>query len=431
MTNERHLERDLPAILDEIATGRYPDYIDDVLTTTARSRQRPAWMFPERWLPVELVTTRVPTTRVPWRQIGVLALLALLIAVAVIGYIGTQQPRLPAPFGRAANGVIAYSAGGDIFTADPVTGAARAIVAGPDTDIAPRFSPSGTHVVFERKLKNGPGQLYVARSDGSGLTLITPEPVHLAVADSSTNYEFAPDGQSILFMSSKDGLPIMSIARADGGGVAQIDVPMAAERASFRPPDGAEILFLSPGLQGHGIYVVDRAGGAPRAIVKPVFGMDLTGAAWSPDGTHILYWSWDNQTAEGQTARTHVISSDGTGDVELPGPPDAVWNAVAAWSNDGTRIFLVRGYTGDNEDVRPVVLPADGGSPGVEIPFPGSAEQECCSSWIWSPDDSKIFGRPGGVDGASRQVILDPVAGTSSDAPWDSMSDPTWQRVAP
>jgi hypothetical protein len=104
---------------------------------------------------------------------------------------------------------------------------------------------------------------------------------------------------------------------------------------------------------------------------------------------------------------------------------------VAAWSNDGARIFLVRGYTPGNEDVRPVVLPADGSSVGVEIPFAGSAEKECCSAWIWSPDDSKIFGRPGGVDGASRQVILDPVAGTSGEAPGGSTSDPTWQRVAP
>jgi hypothetical protein len=132
------------------------------------------------------------------------------------------------------------------------------------------------------------------------------------------------------------------------------------------------------------------------------------------------------------TARTHVISADGAGDLELPAPPDAVWNAVAAWSNDGTRIFLVRAYTPDNDDVRPVVLPADGSSVGVEISLDGGAERECCAAWLWSPDDSKILGRPGGIEGDPvRQVILDPEAGDSSPAPWGSSSDPTWQRLAP
>ena len=43
MTAEQRLERDLPFILDEIVVGPYPDYIDDVLSTTARRRQRPGW----------------------------------------------------------------------------------------------------------------------------------------------------------------------------------------------------------------------------------------------------------------------------------------------------------------------------------------------------------------------------------------------------
>ena len=52
MTTGQRLERDLPQILGELATRPYPDYIDDVLATTARARQRPASTFPERWLPM-------------------------------------------------------------------------------------------------------------------------------------------------------------------------------------------------------------------------------------------------------------------------------------------------------------------------------------------------------------------------------------------
>jgi hypothetical protein len=97
MTNERHLERDLPAILDEIATGRYPEYIDDVLQTTAQRRQRPAWTFPERWLPVNLTNELSGAPRYPRRAVGILTLLALLLAAMLAFYLGGPgAPRRPA-----------------------------------------------------------------------------------------------------------------------------------------------------------------------------------------------------------------------------------------------------------------------------------------------------------------------------------------------
>ena len=82
MTAQR-LERELPAILDELGRSPYPDYIEDVLVTTAQRRQRPAWTFPERWLPMDMATTAVPGTRVPWRSLAVLALLAIVVATTL------------------------------------------------------------------------------------------------------------------------------------------------------------------------------------------------------------------------------------------------------------------------------------------------------------------------------------------------------------
>src|SRR5437867_13063954 len=106
MTTPRRFEADLPALLADLYLAGTPDYRDDLIQQTARVRQRPAWTFPERWLPVELVTTRVPLTRMPWRQIGVLALIAILLVAALAVYVGSHQQRLPAPFGIAANGII-------------------------------------------------------------------------------------------------------------------------------------------------------------------------------------------------------------------------------------------------------------------------------------------------------------------------------------
>jgi hypothetical protein len=67
MDRARRLERNLPGLFDELADARTPDYLEDAIERASSNSQRPAWTFPARWLPMEIVTTRVPTTRLPWR----------------------------------------------------------------------------------------------------------------------------------------------------------------------------------------------------------------------------------------------------------------------------------------------------------------------------------------------------------------------------
>jgi len=43
--------RSLPDLMAELAPPRVPDYFDDMLKATARTRQRPAWTSLERLLP--------------------------------------------------------------------------------------------------------------------------------------------------------------------------------------------------------------------------------------------------------------------------------------------------------------------------------------------------------------------------------------------
>jgi Tol biopolymer transport system component len=434
MTTDSRLTRDLPQILGDLATGPYPDYIDDVLATSAGIRQRPGWTFPERWLPmVDLVRQPVLVPRLPWRTIVLaIVVLALLFAAAAV-YVGSQQQRVPPPFGLARSGLVAYDAGGDIFTADPVTGAATTIVKGPETDVGPRFSLDGRQFAFERKLGTNRSQIFVAHADGTGLTLVTPEAVALTSAEFGRawlKYDFSPDGKMLLIATSTKGAPTITLARTDGTGVHELDVGMAATELSFRPPDGREILFTGIGLTRKGLFAVDVATGTVREIVGLSSEYDMAGPSWSPDGSRIAYWMWGGP-GEGQTAKSHVVAADGTGDKELPSPSGAVWNAHATWSNSGTRLFIARGYTGGFDDVRGAVVPADGSSVGVEIAPAGSVETVCCAAWMWSPDDSKIFGRPAGVAIHPNALILDVAGGPVRSAPWVSSSDPTWQRLAP
>jgi len=118
MTSPRRFDEDLPALLAELYLAGTPDYRDDLVRQFAGVRQRPAWAFPGRWLPMELTTARVPTARLPMRQLGVLALIAILLAAALAVYVGTHQQKLPPPFGVARNGAFrAYSHGSSIVAA--------------------------------------------------------------------------------------------------------------------------------------------------------------------------------------------------------------------------------------------------------------------------------------------------------------------------
>ena len=60
MTPFDRVEPRIPELMSELAPARVPDYLDDMLRQTARSRQRSARLSLERWLPVG-VTARTDT----------------------------------------------------------------------------------------------------------------------------------------------------------------------------------------------------------------------------------------------------------------------------------------------------------------------------------------------------------------------------------
>jgi Tol biopolymer transport system component len=445
MTSDRsaRIERALPVLFDQLAEARTPDYLEAAIEHASSSSQRPAWTFPERWIPMQLVTARVPTTRVPWRQLGVLALIALLLATAIAVYVGSQQDRLPPPFGPAANGQVVYALAGDIYAADPATGQARAIVTGPETDVMPQLSRDGTRIAFERTESGATGlsHVFTVRLDGSDLTRVTTEPVMIGPASGDENwekYEFSPDGRTLL-IATADGRRGILIAQADGSRATEVDLGQMPDGAAsvmeptFRPPDGREILVVgTDGIDengGEGLYAIDPSTGSVRTIAVTGPFAHLGSATWSPDGSQIAYVAWIN--ADTMTASTHITRADGTGHRVLPMPAGAVWQAGLAWSNDGSRLVAIRGYTGMMEDVRAVVIPSDGSGVGLEIAHEGSIQGACCPAFEWSPDDSMILGRF--VDASSeprQQMIIDPDAGTWRPAPWTSNDWPSWQRVA-
>ena len=111
----QHQDFDLlmTAWMEADAPRREPDgLVDAVLAQTATTRRRPAWVFPERWLPMQLTIPRPYIPRTAW--ILVVVALAVALAFAAIIVVGSRH-RVPAPFGFAGNGLVAFDGGGQIY----------------------------------------------------------------------------------------------------------------------------------------------------------------------------------------------------------------------------------------------------------------------------------------------------------------------------
>ena len=428
MTTRERFNRDLPDVLESLYLGPAPFYRDDILRRTAATRQRPGWTFLERWLPMSALSERMAAApRVPMR-LAIAVVLLILALVAAAAYVGSQQRRLPAPFGPAGNGSIAYSSAGDIFVVDPVSGKSVAIVAGPDMDFDPVFSLDGTHLAFRRggSATTG-GSVLVARADGSDPRVVAPGfLVDLSIVG------FSPDGTRVLLSYTDGAKKVVSVAATDGSGNHVVPVPMSATEPSFRPPDGREIVFVGA-TQGtdDGIFRVAIDGAGLTALVNRA-GYNHGLPVYSPDGARIAYSEWGGPESDIRlTVRARVMAADGSGDRLIDPSSTAVWDWVGAWSNDGTRLAIVRGYGPNYEDVRAAIVPVVGTAAGVEVRDAGNVNLECCSAWSWAPDDSVVLGAPTDANGMfTRHILIDPTSGASHDAPWDATSGPAWQRVA-
>ena len=396
-------------------------------------RQRPAWTFPARALPGNAAFVQRPIALLggPLRLVGMAALLLLLlVAVALVA--GSRPSNLLTPYGPAGNGRIAFTSANNIWTVDPVTGEGAGIIVGADEDWDPVWSRDGSQIAF---IRHDPAadttQLYVASPDGTGVRAVS------AVMNWIWDHAFSPDGRSIAFTAGSEpdrGLWIADVAQ---GSARRVDLPMPVSSPTW-VPGGTELVFTGSPVanQGDGLYAVDPVTGALRTILAPTPGTGRGAASVSPDGRYVAYSEADIPEAGANTYRVRVVGIDGSGDRLLPMPADATFQDGPVWSNDGTRLALVRGYGPRNEDVAVAMVPVDGSGTGVETPHSAAAGGSitgCCDTLLeWSPDDSVVLVLPEDKSGAMLpQVLVDPATGAVSPASWTAESIPAWQRVAP
>jgi Tol biopolymer transport system component len=306
-------EARLNAGLTDIAGSSTPDLLDEVLAATAATRQRPAWSFLARWIPMA-VTTR-PATAPLLRPLWLL-LVALLVAALAVGgaIVATRLLHAEAPLGDAA--VLAFDA----------------------LD----------------------GRIYSIRADGKDLRRLTDPP---GVASNPT---YSPDGKrmayrlvegssdTIMVMDDRDGNPatVASLGLFGGPGDLVPDEPLCPLDLDLAWSPDSKALVVPAGaclLTGLHLYIVPSDGSTPPVrLLAP--GTQSTSPSWSPDGRWIAFQGMDDAT--GLTG-LYVIDLQGadplaggftpTRIADGQGPKLEQAYSVPSWSPDSKELATVVG----------------------------------------------------------------------------------------
>ena len=428
MTSPRRFEQDLPALLDDLYVAGMPDYRDDLVRQTAGIRQRPAWTFPERWLPMDLATRRLPFASVPLRALIVVALILILAAAAVVLTVGSRQ-RVPPPFGPAANGPLAYMRSDAIYARDTVDGPERVLIGSEGGKVSfAGFSPDGTRMSFTRTIA-GSDYLFAADADGRAERKILASALHDAYIT------WAPDSRTVAVSDEVDSVRKVMLVHVDGTPPTIVDLGDARPTDMvWRPPVGAELLVRAATRGGVVDFFLVRADGTlirSFGLPSPLrLDWDNSGPSWSPDGALLAYNRVEPIDGDPSAVhfRVHVIRADGTGDVAVAGPKDpAVQEAWPLWSPDGRSIVVTRSTFTDDGHGGLAILPSDGKVVGREIgPKTEGSNQDVVKTW--TPDGTRVIAY---FRGTGETFLIDPVTGTYEKAAWNAASEPDYRRLAP
>jgi WD40-like Beta Propeller Repeat len=436
MTVDR-FEGQLPDILVELALPRTPDYIDDILSQTARTRQRPGWTFPERWLPMDLAVN-VPAggRRVPWRALGVTMLIAVLLALAIAA-VGSRQHRVPAPFGPAANGSLVYDRDGDIYVSDRDVSHERLLIGGETTDSAPTWSRDGSRIYFARQLADGIAVM-TADLNGQGVRQVSPR---LLIGHES--HDLSPTSAELAVIDKVSGQRTLRVLSLAGdGGVRALDLGTLepTKFVAWRPGASNEIIFGGhPGGEQTdlGLYAIRSDGTGLRQLVlqhnEAIEGApnptqySFQGLSMTADGSRAAYWNWETTVQPGHSCFIHLLDLTTGVDRRMMFDPSAECELGPLFTPNGKTIVAERG----NLESTSQLFVAPVGVPGPGVPVGPTYNYRSRLGFALSPDGSKVIWVPTptlGPNAGGRLITLATGAVENSDVQF--LDVPSWQRLA-
>lgn len=198
----------------------------------------------------------------------------------------------------------------------------------------PVWSPDGTRILFG-SLRDGDWELYVMDPDGSNVNQLTD----------NSNIDWAgkwsPDGTRIVFASDRDGNLEIYAMDADGSNQMRLTTNTVIDAFPSWSPDGQRILFESVVSEGGRDFFLMNPDGTDltRLMINSDFDRN---PSWSPDGTRIVFTT--NRMSDDEI---YFMNSDGTNPIRLTNSPGQ--DFAPKWSPDGNRILFVSERDGNRE----------------------------------------------------------------------------------
>lgn len=156
----------------------------------------------------------------------------------------------------------------------------------------------------------------------------------LLTSGSGESYEpaWAPDGRSIVFVSTREGSPQLYRMSASGEGIARLTSDGVVDQQPTWSEKG-KIAFVGNATGVAELYVMNGRGEELRQLTQ---GAASTSPSWSPDGAEVAY---TRQTPTGYQVFVAPLAG-GEARQLTSSPPES---RLAVWSPDGTKLVVTRG----------------------------------------------------------------------------------------
>lgn len=371
-----------------------------------------------------------PAPALPWRTIGILALLGVLLATALAVGLGNQRRAAP-PYGLASNGDVAYAYNGDIYFGDPANpDASRAVITGPEADLGPIFSRDGSHLLFLREMRPGFSML-VADADGSDAhTLVS--------ADDVLDAAWSPDSKAVAAIVQVDGMQQLTIVPIDGSATQFVGLEIRPlGMLNWLPPIGERLFFVGKGdtVSSYGVYSIKADGTDLQQHGELGHEEKYMSLVISPAADRLLFTS----RPIGGTVQIRSLDLS-TGDDTLFGaalPPPAADIGVGPlhlggprFSPDGSRIVFGRYWDERDGRINHQVWTASLASDGADAVPVGEVHRSRSGhgpfDYTFSPDGESILVQ---FNEVPVTWLASSAGGATETIQWGAITNvPDWQR---